>query len=246
MRKLPFSILKRLNRLLRPEYSVVRRLGAKFLLNKNNWIDNRLLCFRGYERENLSYILRELNTNQYDRFLDIGANIGFFTTMVGKRTNTAQIMSFEPMSKNYFQLCSNVLLNDLSSRVKPFCLALGSKDETSVIHYNKESTGIGTLIPGQTVRNNADYTDQEEIVCRRFDDHFPIKGEHLFIKMDVEQFEVEALKGMKQTFVDNKVLLIIEINDPQSQAFQLLEGYGMALLENKGEDYFFSNINLNS
>ena len=87
-----------------------------------------------------------------------------------------------------------------------------------------------------------DYTHQEEIECRCFDDEFEIAGETLFIKIDVEQFEAEALRGMQTLFEKNQILLIVEINTPNSEAFQILKSFGMMQILCMGEDYVFTNF----
>ncbi len=242
MRKIHYSILKRINRLVRSEYSLVSRYGARFLLNKNNWIDSRLLNFQPYEHKNLRFIRQELDKNSYDRFLDIGANIGFFSTLVPQKNAIKKIMSFEPLLRNYIQLSSHILLNKLETRVDTYHFALGDVAGKSILHFNDKSTGIGTLVPEANVRDIKDYDRTNEIECRVFDDEFDIKNETLFIKMDVEQYEYQALQGMKNLLSHNRVMLLIEINDPESPVFSFLKGRGFDTAETDSEDYVFKNF----
>ena len=134
--KLFYSVVKRFNRVFRPEYSVVERQGVRLLLNKNNWIDNRLLSFRRYEAENLAFILRHLQTGVYNRFIDIGANIGFFTAQALKNSPVERVMSFEPMSNNFYHLGANVLMNRGCKQVNIYPYALDRQRGKSVIHYD--------------------------------------------------------------------------------------------------------------
>jgi hypothetical protein len=116
MRKIPFSIFKRLNNLWRPQYSVVKRSGVKFLLNKRNWIDQRILAFRSYERKNLQAMEELSRKLNFDGFFDIGANFGYFSILIGKKTNIPQCIAFEPLKKNYDQLCANIFLMSLKRK----------------------------------------------------------------------------------------------------------------------------------
>lgn len=242
MKKLPFSILKRLNKIFRPEYSVVRRGGVRMLLNKNNWIDNRLLCFRGYEKKNLSFLLKTLKEEDFNRFLDIGANIGYFTVHAAVKTKVPNIMCFEPMSKNYYQLCGNVLINKVTERVTPVRMALSDKTETSEIFYDENSTGIGTLRPDENVRSRKDYNRSEKIECARFDDLYKIHGEKIFIKMDVEQFELNVLRGMTEFLKQNEIWMMIEINDQDGALSEFLKSHGFTLKQADIDDYLYKNV----
>lgn len=61
--------------------------------------------------------------NQDDYFLDIGANIGFYTVSVGnllKKNNAkGKVIAFEPFIGNYQRLIENLKLNNLEN----YCLA---------------------------------------------------------------------------------------------------------------------------
>mgnify|MGYP000206307393 CR=1 FL=1 len=242
MKKLHYSVLKRLNKLLRPQFSVVRRNSVRLLLNKYNWIDNRLLCFRSYEKKNIDFMLDSLKNEGFERFLDIGANIGYFSLMAAKKTDVANIMAFEPMSKNFYQLCTNILLNGFSGRILPVNKALSDKNEVSEIHYDIHSTGIGTLKPDQTVRDKRDYNQSEMIKCIRFDDMYDFQNEKIFIKMDVEQFELHVLKGMPDFLKQNRIWLMIEINDETSPVFAFLKKSGFKKIDSDTDDFVFSNF----
>ena len=246
MRKIPFSILKRLNRLLRPEYSLVKRQGLRWVLNKYNWIDNRLLCYRSYEAKNLKLMKDILTQNDFDYVFDIGANIGFFTCHLAKLKTVKNLHAFEPMIRNYNQLCANILVNNLSSVAEAHPLALSDNAGQTTIHYNEGSTGIATLNPEENVRSKQDYTTHETIQTVRFDDVFPLKGQRCFIKMDVEQHEMPALSGMKKLFKNNSICIILEINKENDELRNLLKELGLKKIdiETDSDDYLFSNFDI--
>lgn len=149
---------------------MVKRRGVWFLLNKHNWIDNRLLCFRVYEKANLAVMHRLIDEKQIDYFFDIGANIGYYTTILTAKTRIKHTYAYEPMLRNYYQLCANVLLNDLTGRTSCYANAIGDKNHTLELWYNPYSTGIATLNRDATPRAKKDYTVNETVKCMRFDD----------------------------------------------------------------------------
>lgn len=246
MRKLPFSILKRLNLWFRRDYSLVKRQGLYWVLNKNNWIDNRLLCFRGYEAKNVKLLKHILSTHQFDSFYDIGANIGFFTLHVARWKCVTHIHAFEPIARNYNQLCANVLVNGFSQSVIAHKYALSDVNADIPIHYNLQSTGIATLNPEKTQRSEKDYEICETIQSIRFDDVHTPKDQICFVKMDVEQHEVQALSGMKKFFARNKVALILEINHKDTEIETCLKKLGLTQIDapTDTDDYIFANFDL--
>ena len=153
-----------------------------------------------------------------------------------------QIIAFEPMSKNYYQLCSNILLNDMSDRIFPQKMALSDQNGAAEIFYDENSTGIGTLDPQGSVRDGNDYNRSENMECRRFDDLETAEGQSVFIKMDVEQHELSALKGMQKFLNHNKIWLMIEINDEDSPVFEFLMQNGFKRLDMNSDDYVFCNV----
>jgi FkbM family methyltransferase len=242
MRRVPFSIFKRLNTFWRKKYSVVKRKGVSFLLDKDNWIDKRILSFKFYEQKNL-YAMVELSKQlSFDYFFDIGANIGYFSVHVGTKTAIPKCIAFEPLRKNYYQLCANVFLNHLENKVILHNCALGeSKYETS-IKFNDSSTGISTIVPENTARSASDYQKSEMILVESLDDIYQERGKKILMKMDVEGFEHSALKGMIKFLSSNAVVLFIEINDQTSPVFQFLADLGYKRVSLNTEDYVYSNM----
>lgn len=243
MRKIPFSIFKRLNSLWRPQYSVVRRSGVKFLLNKKNWIDQRILSFRSYERKNLQAMEEFSRKLNFDGFFDIGANFGYFSILIGKKTNIPQCIAFEPLKKNYDQLCANIFINEVEEKVKVHNLALSDRKEAATIWYNNSSTGISTLLNLEnTVRTPDDYQISETIHCETFDHLYKEKNKRYLCKIDVEGFEEKTIQGMNRFLQENAIVLFIEIHDRESPVFKTLANLGYHQVFIKSDDFIFSNM----
>lgn len=137
-----------------------------------------------------------------DTVLDIGANIGFYATIlsdiVGEK---GKIHCFEPDTTNFNHLkkttasYKNIIINNK---------AVGPKTEKLKIYTSKElNVDHRTYKPEQ-------YDKEIEIDAVSIDDY--LKGTKVdFIKMDIQGFEMEAMKGMKDTLKNNpKVKMISE------------------------------------
>jgi FkbM family methyltransferase len=146
-----------------------------------------------YEEENLEVLLSFIKDNTV--FLDIGANLGFFTLQVGKRLlRNGSVYSFEPHPKLLNLLHWNVHLNGLSRTVTCFPFGLSDQNSPSKFAYPIGHLGGGTV---GDLSNSRDY-DTVNSELRRLDDVLGPNFSCDLVKIDVEGHELNVLKGMRQ------------------------------------------------
>jgi len=130
-----------------------------------------------------------------DTFIDVGANIGFFTAIaagiVGKQ---GQVHSFEPVLEHFYKL-KNLAENNSQYNITANQFALGDKEKISKIYGN-------TFIPALLGEDDKYMT--LEVSIRRLDKYIQEKGLNniKLIKIDVEGFEFPVLKGMEEYFLE--------------------------------------------
>ena len=73
--------------------------------------------------------------------IDIGANIGAFTILAAHQSPNVRVFSYEPFSDNFKQLCDNVALNHVESRVYAFPLAVGGRCDQRRLMVSGSSGG---------------------------------------------------------------------------------------------------------
>lgn len=80
--------------------------------------------------------------NPGDCFLDVGANIGYFTVLaaacVGER---GRVFAFEPEPRNFALLQANLALNQLAGQVTAVQAALSNSDGSAQLHLHPENLG---------------------------------------------------------------------------------------------------------
>lgn len=130
-----------------------------------------------------------------DIVFDIGANIGLYSILFSQLTNNT--FSFEPTDTYEFLLLPNLEQNDIKN-VKTFKLALGDKignydDKIYMIWGEKpvEKNFIFTTLDEFTTKNN--------IIPK-------------FIKIDVDGFDLEVLRGGKNLLLNNNITVCVEVN----------------------------------
>lgn len=138
-------------------------------------------------------------------FLDIGANIGLMSLHAAHSLNgKGKVIAFEPVQFFYDKLNSNLSLNNFKN-VQTIKKGVGSVATKVPIYLDG---GCPSVI--STFRDENGATELIEI--EPLDDI--VKNENIvdieFIKIDVEGFEFDVLKGARQTIINHKPVLCIE------------------------------------
>ena len=136
-----------------------------------------------------------------DCVIDCGANHGFTSIFFAKLTGSnGNVFAVEPLERNQKVIRENIELNQVTN-CKPFAVAAGSSN-TSI---NMEDVSNGSVLGGNKKSRRTIKVSQ-----RRLDDMFDDKKID-FLKMDVEGFELEALKGATKTLL-TKPRLALELH----------------------------------
>jgi FkbM family methyltransferase len=150
--------------------------------------------------------------------LDIGANQGLYSMYLSRFSS--HLYCFEPLpwlAKNLKSKFSG------TGNVSVINCALGSKTETAVIHipvtkemqYDTRSSLLGNFNEQLIEGNQVVETKNVPVAVKRLDD---FKLENIgFMKVDVEGFEVEVLKGGVETITRNQPNIYIEIEQKHHQ-----------------------------
>ncbi len=132
-------------------------------------------------------------------FLDCEAYIGDSALIFEKYYNPKKIYSFEPENANYNFLLNTIKLNNLK-KVIPIKLGVGAQDSIE----NFLHIGGFSYITDDKSETQIKITSIDKFV---FDNNVDVG----LIKLDVEGYELETLKGAKRTIKEFKPVLLISI-----------------------------------
>lgn len=186
-----------------------RRLANNLYINVNpsEHIQQQLFWYGYYEKELGDLIKKILRPGNV--FLDIGANIGYFSLLAGNHEPTAKIIAFEPVGSIFKKLEENISINTVQN-IKAVNSGVGDKNEEREIYISAEDNlGMSSF------QKPGSYSGKTEMISVITIDEW-IKSTALskidLIKLDVEGNELAALKGMHKTLQNFKPAVIVEIN----------------------------------
>jgi len=192
--------------------TVIRlKTGEKFLINTQNWIGFRCFLTGAYDIESPYefMLLRIASKEKIDFFFDIGANHGYYSIKISSILPNAQIYSFEPCSYNIQKLIKNKELNN-SRNINIINKVVSDKEGYVNIYFGGiDNDGSTSCIP--QFYDNSNYEVVKAITIDSFIEKNNIVGKKMF-KIDVEGFEPNVIKGMKNTLKKQDSILFIEHN----------------------------------
>ena len=211
-------------------------------------IDREIILHQEFESLEINYLIKQINNNKINYFLDVGANCGYYSINIAKEISDIIILSFEPNDEAYFKFLKSLEKNpELSKKIKLEKFGLSNKSTKlkmqSMVKFGYAQTGGSSVTNNNEIENNlnffADFKIGDEVV--------KLNNEKIAIKIDVEGHELYVLEGIKKILQKNKCILQIEIfskNFEIVNIFLLSFGYKLFYEIKNRSNYFYSNFNL--
>lgn len=185
-------------------------------LKPEEHIQQQLFWYGEYEKP-LGTVLKNLLRDD-TTFIDIGANIGYFSLLVAKSAPNGRIVAFEPVSYLFEALQKNIALNYIRN-IQPVKTAIGEKEEDRLIYLSaRDNDGMSSL------HKPENYSGINEIVkVIPLDSWFAGSGftKIDIIKIDVEGYELAVLQGMKEVLILFQPHILLELNPVTLSYFSL-------------------------
>ena len=130
------------------------------------------------------------------RVLDLGANLGYYTVKLANLVGeSGHVLSLEPNPELFPFVQDSITINGFDGRVRLETLAAAAEDGVRDLYFSEVNMGGGTLF-GASHHPGARHTEVRTATLDTLNDGQP--GFDL-IKIDVEGWEPEVLRGMPQT-----------------------------------------------
>jgi len=219
---------------------IVGAQGARFLIGNEDMIDRCIGWDGMWDAVQLNRMATLCQSEHFDLFLDIGANIGFYAVLLTDRSLVPEALAFEPDPGTQELLNANIDLNGLAGRVRVLPYALGESNSQALLTQSSEvNRGESWIEHAEMPRGE----DTVTVPVRRLDDEFSFAGKKILIKIDVEGYEFHTIKGMERTLRENSCYLQVELYSPHIEKLKsTFATLGYRYLDTWDIDHYFTNI----
>jgi FkbM family methyltransferase len=167
--------------------------NLRITLNIVNKTQRILFLQKIYEPYITNYLLKYLKNG--DVFLDIGANVGYYTLLASKLVGKeGKVIAFEPEEENFSSLFYNVAQNGLEN-VTCVKKGIGKENKTATFNVNPLNDGGGSLA---TLNSYND--DKEKWTPQKIKKYFP----HTILQKDIEVISIDEVFSNKEEILSKK------------------------------------------
>lgn len=186
-----------------------------------HFIDWNILLYGAYEEDDLLMMKTFARADDVDVFLDIGANLGQHAIYLSGAVK--RVIAFEPNARLHQQFRDNMTRNGIGN-IDMHALAMGGADGAGTLYLGDDSGG-SSLLASANCPGNLMPTD---VVVRAGDSFLEeqfAEAKVGLIKIDVEGYEAQVLKGLAETIHANRPVVAIEISDAGREQFGSAEKF---------------------
>lgn len=209
----------------------IDRYGIKMEVDISDYIGHYLYFgFLDHSAEKLFSLCTETSN-----VIDVGANIGWTALRLARKAVKGKVYAFEPDPFNRDRCLENVKRNALGN-LEVFPLALGNTESTINMEVRTPSNRGGNRIAPRGLGGTV------PVQVGRMDQMTPISELEKIdlIKIDVEGFELQVLKGASGVLRKHKPILFVELDDDNlrdqgdsaTELIRFLEERGYASITN--------------
>ena len=190
--------------------------GFYMILTPSEHIQQQLFWY-GYYEKTLGDLVKKILKPE-DVFLDIGANIGYFSLLAANKEPTSKIFSFEPVKNPFEQMEKNISVNNIRNITTVNVAISDTNEEKELFISASDNSGMSSFQPPENFSGK-----KERVKVVSIDSWFKTAGLSRIdlVKLDIEGSELAALKGMQEVLQNFKPVVIAEINPETLGLFNL-------------------------
>lgn len=150
-------------------------------------------------------------------FLDVGAHMGLYTTVIGVGTGS-KVVSIEPSPKTFARLSRNARLNPA---LNAELVNAGAASRSCFLQLSDEPDDLSAWT---TIAEQSTESKPGAVPGRRIEDILVAHeiGRIGLLKIDVEGYEIEALSGLDWNGSHRPVHVLMECNPQQPEKIQFM------------------------
>ena len=196
--------------------------GLTYRGNLNSFLDWSVYFYGAYEKEYLPLFRDIVKHVPTPVFIDVGANVGHHSMFMS--LHCSAVHAFEPNPSVRTRLERQIAANAIDN-IFVHGVGLGDNEEELPFYAPRgPNQGTGSFIRGHNPNNNEEYgtlrvVNGDEYISRLNLDNIDL------IKIDVEGFEKNALKGLRNTIIRYKPNIVVEFSPTTKNTFSDLNEF---------------------
>jgi FkbM family methyltransferase len=244
-KKLISSIGIRLLKILKKNRGFFNINGFIMYLDFLDPIDRNIILNKTYEIEEINILTNLINSNSSTKFIDIGANCGFYSFQFA--IQNLEVFAFEPNAEALLKINNTITKNqNLKDKIKIFPFGISNINSKmpmrSMIKHGYTQTGGSGITDDKDYQNNNHKLYEGDFKIG--DEVLNFERDSLAIKIDVEGHELNVLKGIQNLLKSNKCIIQIEIfekNFNSVNSYLIDQNFYFVDEFKKRSNYFYSN-----
>ena len=231
-------------KLLNKNKSFYKVNNILFYLDFLDPIDRKIILYKEYEHDSVSFLEDQFVQHSILNFLDIGANSGYFSFYFASKFKNLKVKAYEP-NQEAFEKFNKTLTKNSFNNVEIFNFGLSDieKKVKMITWYKHGHAKTNSVI----LEDNHDINNSKifETNLKVGDELFNYKNEKMCIKIDVEGHELRVLKGLAKNLKENKCIILVESGDVKFEDvndFLIKNNYKKIFKSKLRLDYIYSNF----
>ena len=208
-------------------------LGARFTVDISDVIGFSVAT-RRYEPSEFKRLVRTCERIRPKVFVDVGAYFGVYSCVIGARGLADRIVAIEPEPTHFSALGENIRANGLDGRASLFAAAAGEEHGALVnlAHPVTHNRGLIHVVAG------GQHCSAKLVSL----DSLPLpRGEMIAIKIDIDGYELHALRGARLFFEENSGYAQIEAlsHHNRTEVLDRMQRAGWRLVDQNDSNLMF-------
>ena len=245
LKRLIPSIGVRVLKILKKNRGYYKIQNIYFYLDFLDPIDRQIIIYKVYEKDQVKFLESQMRRTQFDYFLDIGANSGYYSFYFASKFKNLKIKAIEP-NLDAFNKFKNTLNRNKFKNIDVFNFALSNEEKKAKMI---SMISHGHIHSNSTIRENTNESYNKskvfETSLKIGDNIFNFLNKKLVFKIDAEGHEIYILQGLISNLSQNKCLILIEISDVkfgEVNEFLIKNNFKKVFKSNFRNDYAYTNL----
>lgn len=193
--------------------------GYQMRLSEDDWLERYALHAGHYYQDDLCELIRQ-TVRPGSCVVDVGANIGFITLCAARAVGTTGRVFAVEASARLVERLDEVLTRNRIGNTTVFNSAAGDFNGVASldVHEHHGMSSVSSRAGGAV----GDGGGGTRVRMARLDDLLDGRvgdGTPLFVKIDVEGFELAVLRGMPKLLSRPSTTVFVEVGDPLASAY---------------------------